>query len=311
MAAESKVAVYAAMAGNFAIAVVKFIAAGFTGSSAMLSEAIHSLVDTGDAVLLLLGIHLSHRPPSDSHPFGYGKELYFWSLVVAVMIFGVGGVVSVYEGIAHLRHPAAMGDPTWNYWTLGLAAVFEGTSLAIAVREFKKSIPAGMGMIRQMRRSKDPTTFTVVLEDSAALLGLLFAFCGVFFGHLLGNPYLDGVASVLIGLLLMAVALFLGRESRLLLVGEGADPADVAAIEEVARGIKGVLRISRPMTLHFGPRNILLTMNVSFSPDLDTAALETVVDRIESAVRQRLPAVRQIFIEADSFKKPAKDAQPV
>ncbi|MGD1994190.1 MAG: cation diffusion facilitator family transporter, partial [Anaerolineae bacterium] len=217
------VTIYAAIAANFLIAVSKFIVAGITGSSAMLSEGIHSVADTGNQALLLLGIRLSKRPSDADHPFGHGKELYFWSLIVAIVLFGVGGGISLYEGIIHLQHPAELGDPTWNYVVLGMATVFESFAFVIAFRELVRA--AGQkSMWQAVRESKDPTIFVVLFEDAAALAGLIVAFLGVFLGHQLDMPILDAISSLVIAVILMSVAAFLAYESRLLLLGEAADP---------------------------------------------------------------------------------------
>src|SRR3954465_2108363 len=217
-ASESKTAIFAAIAGNLLIAATKFIAAAFTGSSAMVSEGIHSLVDTGNGVLMLYGVHRSQKPPDAEHPFGHGREIYFWSLIVAFSIFGVGGGISVFEGIEHIRHPQPMTSPVWNYAVLGISFVFEGISWLFGWRAFSK-VRRGRSIIKAMHLSKDPTSFTVLLEDSTAMLGLLIAFLGVFLGEHFGIAYFDGTASILIGLLLGFVALFLGYESRSLLIG--------------------------------------------------------------------------------------------
>ena len=222
MSTESRTAIFAAIAGNLAIAATKLIAAFFTGSSAMLSEGIHSLVDTGNGGLLLLGLRKSQKPADANHPFGHGKELYFWSLVVAILIFALGGGMSVYEGVTHLSH-AQLHDPTWNYVVLGFAIVFESFSFYFAYKAFRKEM-SGQGVFKTIRASKDPTTFTVLFEDTAALLGLVVAFLGIFLGHQLNNPYLDGVASIVIGVILAVVAGFLAFESKGLLIGEGVDP---------------------------------------------------------------------------------------
>jgi cation diffusion facilitator family transporter len=227
--AESRLVVYGALAGNLAIAATKFVVAGITGSSAMLSEAIHSTVDTGNSLLLLVGMARSKRAPDVDHPFGYGKELYFWSLIVAVLIFGVGGGISAYEGVLHMLHPEPMQDPTWNYTVLGAAAVFEGLSFSIALHAVLQQ-KGDKPLWQALHDSKDPTTFTVVAEDSAALLGLAIAALGVFCSHWLDMPVLDGAASVLIGVLLAAVATLLIHESRGLLIGEGVDREMAVAI---------------------------------------------------------------------------------
>jgi len=237
---SSKRAIHAAIGGNLAISIMKFIAAAFTGSSAMLSEGIHSLVDTGNSGLLLLGIHRSRKAADAAHPFGHGKELYFWSLIVAVLIFGVGGGISTYEGILHMLHPAPLQDSTWSYVVLGLAVVFEGVVLVIALREFRKQTEKGESLWRAVRSSKDPATFTVLFEDAAALLGLLAAFAGIFLSHRLDLPWEDGATSIVIGLILGSTAGFLAYESKGLLVGEGADPKTLEAIRRHHPEIKHI-----------------------------------------------------------------------
>jgi cation diffusion facilitator family transporter len=298
--AASKKAIYAAVAGNLAIAVMKFAAGAFTGSSAMLSEGIHSLVDTGNGGLLLLGIRLSQKPPDAAHPFGYGKELYFWSLIVAVTIFGVGGGISIYEGILHLLHPAPLQDPTWSYVVLGLAFVFEGIVLYVALKQFLAE-KGEQGIWDSIRTSKDPTTFVVVFEDTAALLGLMVAFLGVYLAHRLENPSLDGAASIVIGSLLCAVAGFLAYESKSLLVGEGADPRTLERVSRLAEADPAVERIERPLTMHFGPDTVLLTMNVRFRDGVSASEAEAAVLRLERAIQDRYPAIKHIFIEARSL----------
>lgn len=298
--AKSKRAVYAAIIGNLAIAVMKFAAAALTGSSAMLSEGIHSLVDTGNGGLLLLGIRLSKKPPDAAHPFGHGKELYFWSLIVAVTIFGVGGGISIYEGILHLLHPAPLQDPTWSYVVLGLACVFEAIVLYIAVEQFL-AVKGEQGVWQSIRTSKDPTNFVVVFEDAAALLGLAVAFCGIYLAHRLENPYLDGAASVVIGVILCSVAAFLAYESKSLLVGEGADPRTLDSVRALAEADPAVERIERPLTMHFGPDTVLLTLNVRFRNEVSSSEAEAAVLRLEKAIQGKHPEIEHIFIEARSL----------
>ncbi|MFN2242870.1 MAG: cation diffusion facilitator family transporter, partial [Anaerolineae bacterium] len=251
-ASERPITVYGAMAANAVIGVSKFAAGIISGSSAMLSEAIHSVVDTGNELLLLLGIHRSRKPADELHPFGHGKELYFWSLIVAILLFGLGGGMSIYEGISHLRHPAVIKDPTWNYVVLGIAFIAEGTSWAIALNKLLKKKKAGQGIWDAVRASKNPAVFVVLAEDSAALLGILVAFLGVLLGHTFRNPYLDGAASIIIGLILATVAGFLSYESRDLLVGESADADVLQAIRRLAEADPAVVGVSRPLTMHFG-----------------------------------------------------------
>src|SRR5258708_15704542 len=240
MASESRTAIFAAIAGNIAIAVTKFIAAAITGSSAMVSEGIHSLVDTGNGALLLLGVRRSRKPPDETHPFGHGKELYFWSLIVAILIFALGGGMSVYEGVTHLQHPHEFRDPTWNYLVLGAAIIFEGISFYFAFKAFQVE-KGSRGILETIHNSKDPTTFTILFEDTAALLGLLVALAGIFAGQVLRNPYLDGVASIIIGAILGIVAAFLAYESKSLLICEGVDQQTLASIRRIADADKSVV----------------------------------------------------------------------
>jgi cation diffusion facilitator family transporter len=300
--AESKKAIYAAIVGNTAIAITKFTAAAFTGSSAMLSEGIHSLVDTGNGGLLLLGINRSKKPADATHPFGYGKELYFWTLIVAMLIFGVGGGVSIYEGILHLIHPNPLVDPTWSYLVLGLAIVFEGIVFVIAFKQFQ-SIKGDQTTWQAIRTSKDPTTFTVLFEDSAAMLGLLAALIGIFLAHRFDNPYFDGAASIVIGLILATVAFLIGYESKGLLVGEGADPETLQSIKALAEADPAVQTVERLLTMYFGPNTVLLTMDVEFRNGLSGAERDSAVIRLEKAIRDKHEAITHVFIEASALTK--------
>ena len=300
MSGSAKKTIYAAMAANFAIAITKFFAASVTGSSAMLSEGIHSVVDTGNELLLLLGIKLSQKPADASHPFGYGQELYFWTLIVALFIFAIGGGMSIYEGIEHVQHPEPLSDPFWSYMVLGLAVVFEGYSWNVALQEFlaqKKE----KSFWSAIRASKDPTIFTILFEDTAALIGLLVAFVGVLSGHLLGNVYLDGIASIIIGVILCGVALLLAAESKGLLIGEGADAATVSSIRTITQEDAAVEKVLQVLTLHFGPQEILLNLEIKFVENLETEELAIAVERLESSISQQHPEVKNIFIEAKSI----------
>ncbi len=229
---ERPIVIYAAIAANLGIAIAKFLAAALTGSSAMISEGVHSLVDTGNQGLLLLGLGRASRPPDDEHPFGHGKELYFWSLIVAILIFGIGGGVSIYEGITHILDPTPLEDPLVNYIVLAVAFVLEGSSWFVAAREVSGRVRPGEGFVDSVRTSKDPSVVTVLLEDSAALAGLVVAAVGIYLAHALEAPWIDGVASLIIGSILVSVALFLASESRGLLIGERAD---VELIERLKR----------------------------------------------------------------------------
>jgi cation diffusion facilitator family transporter len=304
---SSKIAIYAAIGGNLAIAIMKFVAAAFTGSSVMVSEGIHSLVDTGNGGLLLFGIHKSKQPADATHPFGYGKELYFWSLIVAVLIFGVGGGISSYEGIKHLLHPRPLEDPFWSYVVLGFAAVFEGFVLFVAFRAFQALKGEDENIWQAIKSSKDPTTFTVLFEDAAAMLGLVVAFGGIFFAHQFENPYLDGAASLFIGLILGSVAVVLAYESKGLLVGEGADPQTLESIKKLAEADPGVKKILTPLTMHFGPHTVLLTVDIEFHKRLSAAEVEEAVDRLEKRIRNQHPEIKHIYIEAGAISTSGRE----
>src|SRR5713226_5852595 len=301
MQSESRIAIFAAIAGNLAIAVTKLIAAFITGSSAMFSEGIHSLVDTGNGGLLLLGFRKSQKPPDAQHPFGHGKELYFWSLVVAILIFALGGGMSVYEGVTHLSN-SHLHDPTWNYVVLGVAFVFEGASSYFAFKAFRTEM-RGKGVFRTIRASKDPTTFTVLFEDTAALLGLIVAFLGIFLGHQLNNPYLDGVASIIIGVILGVVAGFLAYESKGLLIGESVDAETLASIRSIASTDSSVEEVKKSLTMHFSPEDVLLALDIRFKKHLTAAEIAAAIDRLEKKIRDQHPQIKHIFIEAKSLQE--------
>jgi cation diffusion facilitator family transporter len=305
----SKTVIFAAMAGNFAIAITKFVAAGVTGSSAMLSEGIHSLVDTGNGLLLLWGIRASKRPADDRHPFGRGKELYFWTLIVAVLIFGLGGGISIYEGVHHVIHPVHQQSITINLVVLGLAIVFESAAWWIALREFRK-VKGELGYIQAVRRSKDPTTFTVLFEDTAALAGLVVALVGITLGHLLNVPELDGAASVVIGLILCAVAAFLAYEAKGLLIGEGADEDTRAEIEKLVAADPHIARLVRAASMHMGPEDVLLALEIEFRSGLSAAEVAEAIERLDRAIRADHPEVKHLFIEAQAIREAHAAAPP-
>lgn len=300
MAAESTKVIYAAIAANLLIAATKFTAAAFTGSSAMISEGIHSLVDTGNGGLMLLGVRRSRKPADAQHPFGYGKELYFWTLIVAIVIFAVGGGISAYEGLLHILHPTPFGHPILNYVVLGLAFIFEGYSFFVAFNAFQAE-KGEQTFWQSIDTSKDPTTYTVLFEDSAALLGLLVALIGVFFAHMLDNPYFDGAASMIIGVILAVVAVLLAYESKGLLVGEAVDPETLKDIRRLAESDPRVESVKNALTMHFGPHTILLAMDLRFRADLLAAEVEESIDRLEDTIRQHHQDVRHIFIESESL----------
>ena len=296
----SKIVIYAAIAGNVAIAAVKFFAAAVTGSSAMLSEAIHSIVDTGNGLLLLFGIRQSHKPADDQHPFGHGLELYFWTLIVAIMIFAVGGGISMYEGILRVIHPHPVENIGWTYAVLGCSIVFESVSWTIAFREFKKR-KCGMGWWEAVAKSKDPTTFTVFFEDTAALAGLVVALTGIAAGHHFHLPALDGVAAILIGLILMVVATALAYETKSLLVGESADRATIDDVCAVTAEDPAVDHCVRARTMHFGPNEVLLAMDAEFKAELSSQDLAAAIDRLEGKIRLRHPEIKYIYFEAKAI----------
>jgi cation diffusion facilitator family transporter len=293
---------YGALTANACIAVFKFIAAGFSGSSALFSEGIHSVVDTGNELLLLFGLRRSQRPADRNHPYGYGKELYFWSLIVAIVIFAVGGGLSVYEGVRHLLRPRRLEHFGWNLLVLGVSFAFEGTSLVIAIRRLRAGAPAERSLITMVRHSKNPSVFSVVLEDSAALVGLLVAAAGITTGHLLHSAVPDALASLLIGLVLASVALVLGYMSRELLLGESASPELLASLGSIVNGDTNVVRMKPPLTMHLGPEEILVNLEIEFSPRLGAGEVASVIDRIEREIRTRHPTVKQVFVEAASLR---------
>lgn len=299
-AAKSKFVVYAASIGNALVALTKFVAAWWTGSSAMLSEAIHSLVDTGNQLLLLYGIHRAARPPDDLHPLGHGREIYFWSFVVALLMFTLGAGVACYEGVQHILSPHEIVDPTVSYVVLGCAALFEGTSWLVALREFRKA-KGDLGYFEAVRRSKDPLTFTVLFEDSAALIGLLMAFAGTIASVRFEMPALDGAASIGIGLLLGATALALARESKGLLLGEPASRDLREAVMAIVRRTPGIERGQIVFTVHLSPDQVVIALSLEFRDDLTTPDIETTTAALERAIREALPEVIAIFVKPQTI----------
>jgi cation diffusion facilitator family transporter len=297
---ESKFAVISAIVTNLAIAIVKFIAAYFSGSSAMLSEGIHSVVDTANGGLLLLGLKRSQKAPDALHPFGYGKELYFWTLIVAIFIFAVGGGMSLYEGIHHLQHPQPLGDPMWSYLVLAASFVFEGISSFLILRAVKPP-RAELNKWQTLRASKDPTSFTVLMENGAALLGLAVAFLGVWLGHITNDPFWDGAAAVTIGIILFGVALVLIYECKGLLVGEGADEFTLNQIRQEVLADTAVADMKPPLTVYFGPSQGVLALNVHFKPDISSREVEAAIARLEEQLLKAHPDLKHVFIEATSL----------
>lgn len=302
---NSKVAVVAAICGNIGVGVVKFIAAAISGSSAMLSEGVHSVVDSGNDILILLGLKKSEQPATPLHPFGYGKELYFWTLVVALLIFALGGGISMWEGVRTINSvgpDTVLGDPTLSYIVLVAAAAIEGTSLGIAIKQFNKA-RGSVSPSQFIKDAKDPSLYTVVLEDSAAELGLLFAFCGIYFGHLLHNPYLDGIASIAIGLLLCFVAIILLRETKGLLIGEGMQHDELEEIQQIVEGNAKVDSCGRILTMYMGPRNLMVAVDAGFKKQASADEVLHAVDEIEREIVDRFPQTDCMFIEAEGLKQ--------
>lgn len=299
---KSRIAIYAAIAGNMAIAATKFFAAAFTGSSAMLSEAIHSMVDTGNGWLMLLGVRKSRKPPDADHPFGHGHELYFWTLIVGVLVFAIGGGMSVYEGIQHILHPRSPENLVWSYGVLGFAVVFEGTTWLFGWKAFSAE-RGRKGVVEAIHETKDPSTFTVLLEDSAALLGLVFAFAGIFLGSQLEMPYLDGVASVLIGLLLCGVAVLMVYESKGLLIGEGLDPESLKSIQALVEKDQGVEWVGHLHTMYLGPHEVLLTIEIRFHPHITSLEVRQTARRLRENIQSQHPDISRIFFGAEALSE--------
>lgn len=299
MASSSKVSIYAAMAANIAIAIAKFVGATISGSSAMLSEGIHSVVDSVNEVLLLYGLKQSEKGPDELHPLGHGQELYFWSLVVAVLIFSLGGGFSIYEGIKSFQHPEPSQSPLVSYAVLGAAAVFESAALVVSIREFNREDPdRQVSFWSAIRRSKDPSRFIVIFEDGAALLGLGVALAGITLSQWRHNAVYDGIASIIIGLILTAVAIVLVIETKGLLIGESALPETQDSIKAIVKSDAAVSNIGPPITLHLGPQDIMLALNIEFKDELSADEIEAAVCRIESSIRATHQEVKRIFIEA-------------
>ncbi|MCH2143219.1 MAG: cation diffusion facilitator family transporter [Phycisphaerales bacterium] len=299
MAQGSRLVIYAALVGNGLISITKFAAAGITGSAAMMSEGIHSVVDTGNQVLLLYGMKRAERPANERFPFGHGKEVYFWCFVVAIMIFALGAGVSLYEGVHRTLHPEPVTNPIVNYVVLTAAMIFEGAAWYFAWREFKKSM-RGRGIRETIRASKDPTTFVVLFEDSAAMLGLLVALIGLILSQALELPVLDGVASIGIGLILAVTAIMLAIRTKSLLIGESADPNIVADVRRRAASINAVEAVNQVLTLHMGPHHVLLTVTLDFQNDLPAGDMEQAIDRLTREIKECHQDITHVFIEAES-----------
>ncbi len=299
MAGSSKKVVFAALIGNGLIAITKFIAATITGSSAMFSEGIHSVVDTGNQVLLLHGMKKAKKPPDKRFPFGHGKEIYFWSFAVAILIFAVGSGVSLYEGIRHTMHPKPIETPMVNYIVLALALLFEGAAWYLAFSEFTKA-KGKWGYLEAVKRGKDPTMFVVLFEDSAAMLGIVVAFLGVFLSSHTGVYQFDGIASIIIGLILGGTAIWLAYETKGLLIGESANEKVINGIREIVKTYEGVEHVNEVLTMHMGPDFILVNISIDFRDDISAGDLEIMIGRLDQHIKDTFSNVKRIFVEAES-----------
>ncbi|MFT5350833.1 MAG: cation diffusion facilitator family transporter [Planctomycetota bacterium] len=300
MATGSTKVIYAALVGNGLIAVTKFIAAFFTGSSAMLSEGIHSLVDTGNQILLLHGIKQSRKPADENFPFGHGKEIYFWSFIVAILVFALGGGISIYEGIRHILHPEAILNPAINYIVLVLAMFFEGAAWLFALREFSRA-KGEWGYIEAVKRAKDPSVFVVLFEDSAAMLGLVVAFIGIALTQYTGILYFDGMASVIIGFILVGTAAWLAYETKGLLIGESANRQVVNDIKAILQANPLIEHVNEVLTMHMGPDYILANLSVGFKDSITAGKVEDTITKLDRAIKAQHPQVKRVFIEAEKI----------
>ena len=266
----------------------------------MMAEGIHSLVDTGNQVLLLYGLHRAKRPPDEKFPFGHGKEVYFWSFVVAILIFALGSGISLYEGVVHIIHPQPITNPMVNYLVLGLALLFEGGAWFFAFREFSRA-KGKWSTMQAVKRGKDPTIFMVLFEDSAAVLGLIVAFLGIWVGQVTGIPYFDGLATLIIGLILGGTAVWLAYETKGLLIGERANPEVVESIQALADQLEEVEHVNEVLTMHMGPEFILVNMSVDFKNGISSERLEATVAKLDREIKSRHPLVKRVFVEAEAW----------
>jgi cation diffusion facilitator family transporter len=302
MASESKKVIIAALIGNTLISITKFTAALITRSSAMLSEGIHSLVDTGNQILLLYGLKQAKKPADENFPFGRGKEVYFWSFIVAILIFALGGGISIYEGIQHLRYPNPISNPLINYIVLGLALLFEGAAWYFAFRGFTRA-KGKWGYLEAIQRGKDPSMFVVLFEDTAAIIGLLVAFVGIALTQITGIPYFDGTASIVIGLILIGTAVWLAYETKSLLIGESANRPVIKGIREILKSNRLVEYVNEVLTMHMGPDFILANLSVDFRDHATADDIESVIAEMDQAIKKQYPQIKRIFIEAEKRLK--------
>lgn len=308
-------AVVGALFANGLIAVLKFIGAVVTGSSGMMAEALHSVADTTNQVFLLLGLRFYKRPASEKHPFGYGKERFFWSFIAAIFIFGVGATYAIYEGIIKLTHPHPPQNLAWAYWVLGISFVLETGSIGLAIyQELKEAHHEGLSFMEYLRLSKDPTAKTVLFEDSAALLGIVIAGLGIYLTEHHAGPaggaYWDGVASITIGLVLAVVAFVLAKSSRGLLLGEAANPNTVNAITRAIESHPNVVKVTELLTMHLAPKQILINAHVNLRDDLVTNDIVKTNAEVEALIKKSAPQVEMIFLET-ARQSESNEQEPV
>ena len=300
MAGETRSAVLAAIVGNLSIAVIKSVAAAFSGSAAMLSEAIHSLVDTGNGALMLYGIHRSRKPADEEHPFGYGHEFYFWTLIVGVLVFAIGGGMSIVSGISHITEPRAPVNTSWAYAVLASAFIFEAISWYYGWKAFRAD-SRGRGIVDTIRLTKNPANFAVLLEDSAALLGLAFALGGILMSERFEAPWIDGAASILIGALLCLVALVMVNESKGLLVGEGMQRQTLERLRAIVQADPAVERVDKLTTMYLGPEEVMLAIELRFRADTHITDIRASIARLKQAIQARYPRIRRIFLDSSAI----------
>jgi cation diffusion facilitator family transporter len=298
----SRKVIYAAIVANLGIAVAKFVVAFMSGSAAMMAEGIHSAVDTGNELLLLVGEKMSTLAPTPRHPFGYGKAVYFWALLVALSVFTLGGGLSIYHGAHAIRQPEALTDPFWNYVVLAVAAVFEGYSWNVSRKELNRWRRPGMSLWQAVKASKDASVFTVFIEDSAALLGLAIAGLGIFLGHLFDNPYFDPAASIGVGLLLIGAAVTLARETGGLLVGEGIGREQTGRLRDIFCADPSIDVVGKLLTMQLGPDEVLLTAAVQFKRGMRIDEVEHAIERLEAKVREAYPSIQHIYFESAGLR---------
>lgn len=309
MTAKSNITIIGALVANLAIAISKFAGAAITGSSVMIAEGIHSVVDTGNQWLLFLGIRKSRKEPDKEHPFGYGKEFYFWTLIVAILLFSLGGGMSFYEGIVHIKNPEPIGKPLVNYIILGFGLIFESASWFLGYMKLKEGkYVRGRSLFNAIHSSKDPSVFVIIFEDTAAIMGLVIALAGVFLSTYFNNPVYDGIASLIIGIILATVAFLLAGESRSLLIGESAYKSLIDEISKIINDDPNVISSNPPMTMHFGPEEILLALEVEFRK-AEPGDIERDIEELERKIKDSYPEIKKIFIEARSLRESSLNKQ--